>query len=67
MGYTETNTWTLSAADVPAHIAGDKISFFVQAYYQNGQGSTDVEKARYLHDGPFTGSAWSAGHVVTFS
>lgn len=68
MGYSETNSWTLAAADVPTHVAGDKISFYVQAYNEVApSGTTDVEKAAALHDGPFTGSAWSEGYLATFS
>lgn len=59
MGYTETNSWKLNASDVPTLTTGDKITFYVQTYEQLGVGANDVEKARYLHDGPFTGSAWS--------
>lgn len=68
MGYSETNSWTLAAKDVPAHVAGDKISFYVQSYKEVApSGTTDVEKAAALHDGPFTGSAWSTPFVATFS
>lgn len=59
MGYTEGTTWTLKASDVPALEVGDTINIQVQAYKEKGVGATDVEKARYLHDGEFTGSAWS--------
>ncbi|MDG6113748.1 fibronectin type III domain-containing protein [Lactococcus formosensis] len=59
MGYTESNTWTLALENVPELQTGDKIYFYVQAYKQKGQGSTEVEKARYLHDGDFIGSSWS--------
>lgn len=59
MGYTEGNTWTLKASDVPALQSGDTINLHVQAYNELGVGADDVEKARYLHDGQFTGSAWS--------
>lgn len=59
MGYTETNSWKLAASNVPTLKTGDKITLYVQAYVQKGLGANDVEKARYLHDGPFLGSAWS--------
>ncbi len=59
MGYTETNSWTLATEDVPTLQAGDKINFYIQTYNEVGVGADDIEKARYLHDGPFTGSAWS--------
>ncbi|MCC4043754.1 fibronectin type III domain-containing protein [Enterococcus gallinarum] len=59
MGYSETNSWTLATGDVPELAAGDKIYLYVQTYREKGVGITDVEKARYLHDGDFVGSAWS--------
>lgn len=59
MGYSETNTWTLAKEDVPTLAEGDKIYLYVQTYNELGVGANDVEKARYLHDGEFTGSAWS--------
>lgn len=65
MGYTETNSWTLSAADMPQLEAGDEINFYVQTYNKVGVGATDIEKARYLHDGDFLGSAWSEPIVLT--
>lgn len=67
MGCSETNSWTLTAADVPTHVAGDEIRFYVQSYNVVApSGTTDVEKAAALHDGPFTGSAWSTPFVATF-
>lgn len=63
MGYTETNSFHLDAKDVPAHVAGDKIPIYIQAYtlkVPDKVAPTNIDKARYLHDGPFTGSAWSA-------
>lgn len=67
MGYSTTNKFTLKAADIPVGaVTGDKIPFCVQAYdVVAPSGTTDVEKARALHDGPFTGSAWSAPVEVT--
>ncbi|MGQ5519855.1 MULTISPECIES: fibronectin type III domain-containing protein [Enterococcus] len=65
MGYTETNSWTLATGDVPTLAAGDKIYLYVQTYREKGVGATDVEKARYLHDGPYTGSAWSTPTILT--
>lgn len=59
MGYSEINTWTISPEDLPSHEPGDEIYFWVQAYGIKGKGETDIEKAQYLHDGPFLGSAWS--------
>jgi len=59
MGYTETNSWILVAGDVPSLASGDKIYLYVQTYREKGIGATDVEKARYLHDGKFSGSSWS--------
>ncbi len=65
MGYSETNSWTLKAEDVPTLVAGDKIYIYVQAYSEKGVGADDVAKAQYLHDGPFTGSEWSIAVVLT--
>ncbi|WP_242526922.1 MULTISPECIES: fibronectin type III domain-containing protein [Lactococcus] len=65
MGYSETNSWTLQAANVPVLETGDEIYLYVQAYKEKGVGADDVEKAAYLHDGEFIGSAWSA--VVTLT
>lgn len=65
MGYSETNSWTLATADVPELKAGDTISLYVQSYQDKGVGADEVEKARYLHDGEFTGSAWSAEIKLT--
>lgn len=65
MGYSETNSWTLANSDVPEHNVGDKLYFYVQTYNELGVSATDVEKAKYLHDGEFTGSAWSQVVEIT--
>lgn len=65
MGYSEKNSWTLKAADVPVLKAGDKLYIYVQAFKQKGIGADDIAKAQYLHDGPFTGSAWSVPVILT--
>lgn len=65
MGYSEKTSWTLSAENVPEHTTGDKLYFYVQAYNEFGIGSNEIEKARYLHDGEFTGSAWSDPAIIT--
>ncbi|MFK4966025.1 fibronectin type III domain-containing protein [Lactococcus garvieae] len=65
MGYTESNTWNLGTVDAPELQTGDKIYLYVQSYNQKGEGSTEVEKAKYLHDGDFTGSPWSTAVVLT--
>lgn len=65
MGYTEISSWILAAADVPTLVTGDKLYLYVQAYNEVGIGANDVEKARYLHDGEFVGSAWSEALVLT--
>ncbi|WYC74433.1 fibronectin type III domain-containing protein [Lactococcus garvieae] len=65
MGYSETDSWTLKAADVPALESGDKIYIYIQAYKEKGIGADDVAKAKYLHDGQFTGSEWSEALVLT--
>lgn len=65
MGYTETTSWTLPVKDLPAGTkVGDKIPIYVQAYARKGIGSTDIEKARDLHDNHL-GSAWSTVVEVT--
>lgn len=65
MGYTETNSWTLAAVDIPHLEVGDKIYFYIQTYNDLGVGADEVEKARYLHDGDFVGSAWSDPVILT--
>lgn len=65
MGYTETNSWSLAVVDVPILAVGDKIYLYVQAYNIKGDGADEIEKARYLHDGNFTGSAWSEPIILT--
>lgn len=67
MGYTETNTWTLAAEDVPPLEVGEKLYFYIQTYNVVGEGANDVEKARYLHDGNFRGSEWSEPVILTKS
>lgn len=67
MGYTETNSWTLAAGDVPTLEEGDKLYIYIQTYNEVGHGNTDIEKARYLHDGDFLGSPWSVPVVLTKS
>lgn len=66
MGYSETNSWKLTSGDIPAHVAGDKICFYVQTYEEKGQGANDIEKAKYLHDGEFLGSEWSDEFEIIF-
>ena len=66
MGYTETTSWTLPAADVPAHVAGDKFHICVQTFNVKGTGATDIDKARDLHDNHL-GSAWSNEVVVVMN
>ncbi|USI66437.1 fibronectin type III domain-containing protein [Lactococcus petauri] len=65
MGYSESNSWTLNAVDVPELEVGDKIYLYVQSYREKGIGADDIAKAQYLHDGPFTGSAWSTVVMLT--
>lgn len=65
MGYSETNSWTLSKDNVPSHSVGDTFHIYLQTYNEKGQGSTDTEKAAYLHDGQYTGSSWSLEVVIT--
>ncbi|EOS7999108.1 fibronectin type III domain-containing protein [Enterococcus hirae] len=65
MGCTESNTWNLSVENIPLLEDGDKIYIYVQAYNELAVGADEVEKARYLHDGDFLGSAWSDPIVLT--
>ncbi len=66
MGYSETTDWTLAAADVPAHTAGDTIYFYAQAFDKVGTGSTDIEKAQNLNSTAL-GSDWSALEPLQFA
>lgn len=60
MGYSETTTWTLPSAKVPALQTGDTINLHVQAFDRVGVGATDELKAKYLNENSsITGSAWS--------
>lgn len=67
MGYSETDNFTLANSDVPAHVAGDKIYFYVQAFAETGTGANDVEKAAELNSGNHLGSEWSKVSSVTFA
>lgn len=64
MGYSEKNSWTLATEIVPTLEPGNKIYLYVQAYNVLGKGKDEIEKAQYLYDGPFTGSAWSRPVVL---
>mgnify|MGYP004715967261 CR=1 FL=1 len=66
VGYSGTTDWTLSAADVPAHAAGDTIYFYAQAFNKVGTGSTDIEKAQNLNTTAL-GSDWSALEPLQFA
>lgn len=61
MGYSETNSWTLASEKVPELQSDDFIIVTVQAYNEKAPSdiTTEVEKAQYLYNGEFTGSAWS--------
>ena len=65
MGYSEKPSWMLAAKNVPTLEVGDKIYVYVQTYNDVGVGVDEVEKARYLHDGDFLGSAWSEPIILT--
>lgn len=68
MGYSETNSWTLATKDVPTAAVGDKLYFYIQTYNVKVEDPliiSDVDKARYLHDGDFIGSAWSDPIILT--
>lgn len=66
MGYTETNTWTLSKENLPANTTGDKLYFYVQTFNDLGEGANDIEKASYLNNNKL-GSAWSEPTIITVS
>lgn len=66
LGYTEADNFTLAAADVPAHAAGDKVYFYVQAFDVAGTGADDAAKAQALNEGDDKGSAWAKVASVTF-
>lgn len=66
MGYSETADFTLATDKVPAHVTGDKIYFYVQAYPIVGQGTDGIAKAEYLNTAEVTGSEWSKVASVTF-
>lgn len=65
MYYTETNSYRFTPSKLQPHEVGDKLYFYVQAYNELGVGANETEKARYLHDGEFTGSAWADVVEVT--
>lgn len=69
MGYSETNSWTLAADNVPELQTGDFILVTVQTYNVKAPSDipTEVEKAQYLHDGEFTGSSWSKAVTLTLT
>lgn len=64
MGYSETPSWTLAAADVPALNSADKIYLYVQTFNVKGRGANDIEKAAYLNEHEL-GSAWSDPAILT--
>lgn len=65
MYYSETNSYRFTPSKLQPHEVGDKLYFYVQAYNELGVGADETEKARYLHDGDFTGSAWADVVEVT--
>lgn len=67
MGYSVAPTWTLAADKVPAHVAGDKMTFNVMSYPAVGVGADDIAKAAYLNNAQVTGSDWADDSVVTFA
>ncbi|MFB8699855.1 fibronectin type III domain-containing protein [Enterococcus hirae] len=64
MGYSETNSWSLEAVDVPPLEEGDKIYLYVQTFNVLGEGANDIEKAEFLNENKL-GSAWSDPAVLT--
>ncbi|MFK4917170.1 MULTISPECIES: fibronectin type III domain-containing protein [Lactococcus] len=59
MYYIEEPSYRFTPSKLQQHVPGDILRFYVQAYDELGVGADETEKAAYLHDGPFTGSAWS--------
>ncbi|WP_225667007.1 fibronectin type III domain-containing protein [Lactococcus garvieae] len=63
MGYSESDSWSLTQADVPALQTGDKFYLYVQSFNKVGVGANDIEKAQYLNTTAL-GSAWSIPVVL---
>ncbi|WP_179189782.1 fibronectin type III domain-containing protein [Enterococcus faecium] len=64
MGYSETNSWTLAAENVPSLVEGDKFYLYVQTFNELGEGSNEIEKAEFLNENKL-GSAWSEPIILT--
>lgn len=64
MGYSEQNSWTLTADDVPVLVEGDKIYIYIQTFTEKGVGADDIAKAAYLNENKL-GSAWSKAVILT--
>lgn len=66
IGYSETNSWTLAAENVPKLEVGDFITVTIQAYHVVAPSDlTDKEKAEFLDKGTLPGSEWSDPVMLT--
>lgn len=66
IGYSETNSWTLAAENVPKLETGDFITVTIQAYHVAAPSDlTDKEKAEFLDKGTLPGSEWSDPVMLT--
>lgn len=63
MGYSESDSWSLTQTDVPVLQPGDKLYLYVQSFNKIGVGASDIEKAQYLNTTAL-GSAWSVPVVL---
>lgn len=66
IGYSETNSWTLAAENVPKLEVGDFITVTIQAYHVAAPSDlTEKEKAEFLDNGSLPGSEWSDPVILT--
>lgn len=63
--YSTATSLTVNDALALEPLTGKTKHFYVQAFNEVGQGSTDTEKAEYLNQNGY-GSEWSVPTVVTF-
>lgn len=66
IGYSETNSWTLAAKNVPNLEVGDFITVTIQAYHVAAPSYlTEKEKAEFLDKGTLPRSEWSDPVMLT--
>jgi hypothetical protein len=66
IGYSETNSWTLAAENVPKLEVGDFITVTIQAYHVAAPSDlTEKEKAEFLDEGTLPGSERSDPVMLT--